>query len=199
MPETPVRETPVSQRVSQSVSGGVPPHVTQPGSKTEFADMLGEIQRARRHVDALCLALQSPSPEEMELCLPALAEAVACLQSVEHALREQSLSPGTTSIGAIAFAGHAAVRGAQAGVLEMLPLPAVPLQLAPLQTAPIGLPILHQLHSLNNELDIAQRLVIHGAAYCDTWSRMLGGAEGGYVASGDPAPLSAPGNVSVKG
>lgn len=169
MPETPVRETPVSQSVFQNAS--------QPGSK----DMLGEIQRARRHVDALCLALQSPSPEEMELCLPALEEAVACLQSVEQALREQSLSPRTTSISSTRSSARAG-----------LPAPT-------LQPTPIVLPILHQLHSLNNELDIAQRLVIHGAAYCDTWSRMLGGAEGGYVASGDPAPLSAPGSVSVKG
>ena len=63
----------------------------------------------------------------------------------------------------------------------------------------VEMPILHQLHSLNNELEIAQRLVIHGTAFCDTWSRMLGGATGGYVANGDPAPLQAPGSLSVKG
>jgi hypothetical protein len=117
-----------------------------------------QVQRVRRQVDALRLALQSPSQEEILACLPKLADAVACLQSLENEL-------------------------AAAG-----PLPRT-------RDPEIGL----QLLSLSNELDIAQRLVIHGSAFCESWGRILGVATGGYGATGKAAPLEPPGSVSVKG
>ena len=144
--------------------------------------VLEDVQRARRHVDALRLALQSPSPEELERYLPALEEAVACLQGIEQSLSSKSGNSMSAN-----SAKPAA--GDLAGDLDES------------ESADHGLqrPMLQQLHALNNELEIAQRLVIHGTAFCDTWARMLGGAAGGYVASGDAAPLSIPGTVSVEG
>jgi hypothetical protein len=41
------------------------------------------ITSARRHVEALRTALLSPSPEEIERCLPGLEEAVRCLTGSE--------------------------------------------------------------------------------------------------------------------
>lgn len=49
--------------------------------------MLQRLIRARRHVDALRCALQSSSPDDLEHCLPALEEAVACLGVVEEKLK----------------------------------------------------------------------------------------------------------------
>ena len=56
-----------------------------------------------------------------------------------------------------------------------------------------------QLHALNSSLDVAQRLVVHGQTFCDGWAKILGGATGGYQATGNPAPLTAPATVSIKG
>ena len=56
-----------------------------------------------------------------------------------------------------------------------------------------------QLHALNSSLEVAQHLVMHGQTFCDGWARVLGSATGGYQPSGDPAPLSAPGTLSIKG
>ena len=115
--------------------------------------MLDHVQRVRKHVDALRVALQSPSQEEILACLPKLEDAVACLQSLEKELAAPAAEPE------------------------------------------VGL----QLLALSNELDIAQRLVIHGSAFCESWGRMLGVATGGYGATGEAAPLEPPGSVSVKG
>ncbi|MEQ1885662.1 MAG: hypothetical protein ABL967_11425 [Bryobacteraceae bacterium] len=49
--------------------------------------MLERMIRARGHVDALRSALVSPSPEDLERCLPTLEEAVVCLREVEAQLQ----------------------------------------------------------------------------------------------------------------
>jgi hypothetical protein len=49
-----------------------------------------EIDNARRHVEALRIALLSPSPDEIERCLPSLEEAVRCLAAAERGLRDGS-------------------------------------------------------------------------------------------------------------
>ena len=49
--------------------------------------MRTEVSRIRQHVAVLRSALMSPSPDEIEKCLPALAEAAGCLSSVT---REQT-------------------------------------------------------------------------------------------------------------
>lgn len=56
-----------------------------------------------------------------------------------------------------------------------------------------------QLLSLRNELEVAQRLVIHGSAFCESWGRMLGVAAGGYMPTGEAAALDAHGSLSVEG
>lgn len=56
-----------------------------------------------------------------------------------------------------------------------------------------------ELRSLSQELEVARRLVIYGAAFCESWGRMLGVAAGGYVASGEAAPLEGPVSISIKG
>jgi hypothetical protein len=46
------------------------------------------VKQAREKVEALRLALVSPSPEEMAAALPGLEEAALCLATVERELRE---------------------------------------------------------------------------------------------------------------
>ena len=153
------------------------PNVAENLAPNLAPNLAEDVQRARRHVDALRVALQSTSPEDLARCIPELEEAVACLQGIEHSLRGPSakVQPAIEPPAGPAKAGRAN------------------------QEWEPKLPMAQQLHSLNRELEIAQRLVIHGTAFCDGWARMLGSAAGGYGASGDPAPLSAPGTVLING
>ena len=48
--------------------------------------MRNNLNTARRHVANLRQALLSPSPEEIERCVPGLAEAATCLGQIERAL-----------------------------------------------------------------------------------------------------------------
>ncbi len=45
--------------------------------------MLSQIKRARGHLAAVRAQMLSTSPEEVEQCIPALHEAIACLRAVE--------------------------------------------------------------------------------------------------------------------
>ena len=114
-----------------------------------------QIEEARRHVDALRLALQSLSQDEIGNCLPKLEQAVECLHAIEQELSQKGRTRPEPDIA-------------------------------------------KQLLSLGNELDIAQRLVIHGSAFCESWGRMLGVAAGGYVANADlvGADAGAQGEIS---
>jgi hypothetical protein len=49
--------------------------------------MLSKVSSARRELARVREALISPAPEEIEKCLPALAEAAGCLASIEQDLR----------------------------------------------------------------------------------------------------------------
>lgn len=51
--------------------------------------MRSKVSNARTHVASLRAALLLPSPDEIGRCLPALMEAVQCLGSVEHELRDR--------------------------------------------------------------------------------------------------------------
>jgi len=55
------------------------------------------------------------------------------------------------------------------------------------------------LEALKNELRIVSRLIANGAAFCENWAKFLGGAEAGYVSTGQPASLTAGGSVSFRG
>jgi hypothetical protein len=55
--------------------------------------MRSTLNIARRHVAHLRQALLSPSPEEIERCLPGLAEAAVCLGQIEGALRVEAADP----------------------------------------------------------------------------------------------------------
>ena len=55
------------------------------------------------------------------------------------------------------------------------------------------------LSALAGDLRIARRLIEHGAALYQGWANLLAAAAGGYVASGQPAPLTAPGTLSLEG
>ena len=132
--------------------------------------MLARIQSTRRQLDAVRIALLSPSPEEIVSCLPALEEAVFSLQQLEKELLGDS-NP----------------------------------QAVPTQSA-TGLPegqaqpeIRVALQALQNDLQIAKRLIEHGAALHQGWAKLLAAAAGGYVATGAPAPLTVPGTVSIEG
>lgn len=68
-------------------------------------------------------------------------------------------------------------------------------------TGPIGhaVGLRTELQTLKNELRIVRRLIENGAAFYQNWARFLGGAEAGYISTGQPAPLGAGGSVSVRG
>jgi hypothetical protein len=55
--------------------------------------MLSKVNSARRKVARLRDALISPGPEEIEKCLPALAEAVGYLDSIEQELKFSAPPP----------------------------------------------------------------------------------------------------------
>jgi hypothetical protein len=55
--------------------------------------MRSKLNTARNHVASLRQALLSPSPDEIERCLPGLAEAAACLGQMELTLRSESPDP----------------------------------------------------------------------------------------------------------
>ena len=55
--------------------------------------MLLRIKQARDRIEALRLALVGSSPEEIGAALPGLEEAVCCLETVEHELREGACAP----------------------------------------------------------------------------------------------------------
>lgn len=118
--------------------------------------MLARIQSIRRRLDALRIALLSPSPEEIVNCLPALEEAVPSCQQLELELPDDSD-----------------------------PLARLEIRIA--------------LHALQSDLQIAGRLIEHGAALHQGWAMLLAAAVGGYVATGAPAPLTAAGTVSLEG
>ena len=55
--------------------------------------MQSRIQQARARVEALRLALLSPSPEEIGSTLAGLEEAARCLETVEREVREGTCAP----------------------------------------------------------------------------------------------------------
>lgn len=55
--------------------------------------MRSKVNGARREVARLREALLSPSPAEIESCLPALTEAAGCLASLEHDLQSSIATP----------------------------------------------------------------------------------------------------------
>lgn len=59
--------------------------------------MLRKASAARREVARLRQALISPGPEEIEKCLPALAEAASCLASIEQELKTTAAPAGIYS------------------------------------------------------------------------------------------------------
>lgn len=55
--------------------------------------MLKKVSSARLQIAHLREALIAPGPEEIESCLPALAEAAGCLASIEHDLKSSAAPP----------------------------------------------------------------------------------------------------------
>lgn len=123
---------------------------------SEETSLTAEVQSARRNIEALRVALQSPVQEDVASSLPCIEEALSCLQAIQQRLADQKLPEGV-----------------RAGLEK-------------------------ELRALSQELDIAQRLVVHGKAFCESWGRMLAAQAGGYVSTGDPAPLQTDGSISVK-
>ena len=56
--------------------------------------MRSNLKSARAHIESLRQALLSPSPEEIERCLPSLVEAAGCLGEVEQQLRTEPADTG---------------------------------------------------------------------------------------------------------
>lgn len=59
--------------------------------------MRNNLNTARQHVATLRQALLSPSPEEIERCLPGLAEAAVCLGQIEQSLKHEPVEAGMAS------------------------------------------------------------------------------------------------------
>lgn len=123
--------------------------------------MLSQVKRARGHLAAVRAQVLASSPEEVERCIPALHEAIACLREIEPA--------------------------------PDLPTPGLPTS-----------DLRGELNALRFELGVVQRLIQRGAEFYQGWANTLaatamGYTAGSYTAGGAPAPLSAPGSLSVKG
>ena len=56
-----------------------------------------------------------------------------------------------------------------------------------------------ELNALLTDLRLANQLIEHGAALQQGWATLLGAATAGYTPSGEAAPLSASGAISVQG
>ena len=57
----------------------------------------------------------------------------------------------------------------------------------------------NDLAAVQSDLRSVARLIDHGAALNLGWARLLGAATAGYTPSGEAAPLTAPGSISVQG
>ena len=71
--------------------------------------------------------------------------------------------------------------------------------IAPPGLAPPNADLAQELGALQFELGVVRRLLDGGEEFYRGWSRILALAEGGYMPTGAPTPLMAPGSVSVKG
>jgi len=58
-----------------------------------------------------------------------------------------------------------------------------------------SLAIRAELNQFKKDLNMIGRLIAHGAALHEGWARILGAAAGGYLQSGDAAPLSGSGGT----
>jgi hypothetical protein len=56
-----------------------------------------------------------------------------------------------------------------------------------------------ELSALRDELGLVSQLIAHGAGLYQGWAALLGAATAGYTPSGEAAPLTAPGAISVRG
>jgi len=59
--------------------------------------------------------------------------------------------------------------------------------------------LVRELDALRFELGVVRRLIEGGNQFYRGWARILAMAAVGYTPTGDPAPLPAPGSVSVQG
>lgn len=115
--------------------------------------MRSNLNLARTRIEQLRSALRSPSPEEIERCLPGLVEAAACLGLIQQQLGCEAFEPE------------------------------------------LG----RELKALKNDLNLVGRLIEHGAAFYLGWAKLLGSATSGYTPSGEAAPISAAGTMSIRG
>jgi hypothetical protein len=56
-----------------------------------------------------------------------------------------------------------------------------------------------ELKVLKNDLNAVRKLIEHGAEFYQGWAKLLGSATSGYTPTGDAAPISAAGTVSIRG
>jgi hypothetical protein len=59
--------------------------------------------------------------------------------------------------------------------------------------------LLSELVALKRELRVVNKLIQHGVAFYQGWAHLLGAATGGYMPSGEAAPLTASGAISIRG
>ena len=115
--------------------------------------MRSNLNLARTRIGQLRGALLSPSPEEIERCLPGLVEAAACLGLIQQQLGLEAPDPE------------------------------------------LG----RELKALKNDLSAVNKLIEHGAEFYRGWAKLLGSATSGYTPTGDAAPISAVGTMSIRG
>ncbi len=56
-----------------------------------------------------------------------------------------------------------------------------------------------ELQALRNDLGLLHRLLEHGAVFYQGWANLLGTATSGYMLSGEAAPVTAFGSISIRG
>ncbi len=59
--------------------------------------------------------------------------------------------------------------------------------------------IFMDMQALRRELAELNRLIVRGAGFYGGWAKLLGAATGGYVASGEAAPVKPAGTISIRG
>ena len=148
--------------------------------------MLSQVKCARGRLAAVRTQVLSSSPAEVEQCIPALQDAIACLQG---------LKPGHDA-SLLRNSRH------NARWRDRFLFPFGPRHAA--------VPLLTELRGLQFEIGVVSRLAKRSEAFYEGWAQVLAAMAAGYTAStytgltytetGNPAaPPAASGSLSVRG
>lgn len=136
----------------------------------------------------------APNDATREAILSKLRQARARTAEVRQALESASTPE---EVGACVPLLHEAIACLQTLATAANPSPE---NASPKRTATPSQPELaREFAALRFELGVARRLIEGGAEFYQGWARTLAAVLSGYTPSGEPAPLTAPGSLSLQG